>query len=130
MWRETTELRFLSNLVVLPFLLTCSLLCSLSISHTQVYARRDSDRLPLRADLHTHIFLWSLLYVLSFLCLFAGSLALSMVIGVRGYRGLPALRGACFVALMSFTWLPVRAEPEPHRPTRPDNKRKGIRLLI
>lgn len=43
---------------------------------------------------------------------------------VRGYwcEGLPALRGACFAALMSFSWLPVRAGPEPHRTVRPEKE--------
>ncbi len=100
--------------------------------HTQVYARTQprtagpSDSLPLRADLqYSHISLVSPLCPLFSLSLFAGSLALPGVIGVRGYRGLPALRGACFAALMSFTWLPVCAGPEPHRPALPEKKMRG-----
>lgn len=85
-----------------------------------------SDSVPLRADLHySHISLVSPLCPLLSLSLFAGRLALSGVIGARGYRGLPALRGACFAALMSFSWLPVRAGPEPLRPAQPEKKARG-----
>lgn len=94
-------------------------------THAATHAA-TSDSLPLRADLqYSHISLVSPLCPLFSLSLFAGSLALSGLIGARGYRGLPALRGACFAALMSFSWLPVRAGPEPHRPARPEKKARG-----
>lgn len=104
--------------------------CSLSFTHTQVYARTHatvpagiSDSLPLRADLpYSHISLVSPLCP-SFLCLCLLEAPRCPGLLVRGgYRGLPALRGACFAALMSFSWLPVRAGPEPHRPARPEKK--------
>lgn len=118
-WNYTTaELRWF---------LFLSFILSFFLSHTQVYTRtqpRTRGLLtvsPSGLIYSTHIFLWSLLYVLSFLCLFAGSLALSGVIGARGYRGLPALRGACFAALVRFSWLPVS-----HRPARSEKKAKGV----
>lgn len=82
-----------------------------------------SDSFPLRADLqYSHISPVSPLCPLFSPSLFAGSLALSGVIGARGYRGLPALRGACFEALVSFSWLPVRAGPDLHRPAWSEKK--------
>lgn len=88
-----------------------------SLSLTQVYARtRALVTVPLSGLIYsTHIFSLSLLYVPSFLCLCLLEASRCPALLARGaYRGLPALRGACFAALVSFSWLPVRAGPELH----------------
>lgn len=77
------------------------LMLSSFLPRTQVYAHTyagTSDSLPLRSDLqYSHISVVSPLYPLFSLSLFAGSLALSGVIGARGYRrsGARALQLLC-----------------------------------
>lgn len=77
------------------------LMLSSLFPRTQVYAHTyagTSDSPPLRSDLqYSHISVVSPLYPLFSLSLFAGSLALSGVIGARGYRlsGARALQLLC-----------------------------------
>lgn len=116
--------RLFSSFIQLFFLLLLPF-HALRFRHARNRARGDfwQPPPPPSQDWFTVLAYFSALYfnVLSFLCLCLLEAPRCPGLLVRGATGgLPALRGACFAALVPFSWLPVRAGPEPLRPVRPE----------